>query len=196
MSFSEQFIQSYRWRLEAGTGGNDGLEHLHINSCDNNIIASSTVIGDRGGLSYGIKYTIICSPDWVVRSFKIEKTDGNSLAMNSDGEGNWFNEDGSSASRFKGIIDIDLSGTPFTNTMPIRRLQSHTPGKSQRFKMLYIPFDTLDPKIDKQQYTCIKPFKKYRYEALGRQFTADLKVDENAIVLDYPALFKRLELTS
>ncbi len=193
MSFTGQFTKSYRWRQIDGAG--EGMEHLHVNSCENNIIATSTVIGNRGGMPYGINYSIICSPDWAVRSFKIEKTDGSYLAMNSDGEGNWFNENGSSASLFTGAIDIDLAGTPFTNTLPIRRIQNHLPGKSQRFKMLYVPFDTLKPKIDKQQYTCIKPYKKYRYEALGRDFTTELKVDENGIVLDYPTLFERLEIT-
>ena len=194
MGFTDQFTATYRWRtLE--DGGN-GLEHLHVNSCENNIIASSCVIGARDASHYGIHYTIICSPDWAVRSFSIENTDGKSLSMNADGEGNWFNQDGSPAPRFAGAIDIDLSGTPFTNSLPIRRMANCTPGNSRRFKMLYIPFDTLQPAIDKQQYSCIIPYRKYRYEALGRDFTADLEVDDNAVVFDYPQSFTRENFTT
>ena len=125
----------------------------------------------------------------------MENTDGNSLSMNSDGEGNWFNQDGSVLTRFTGAIDIDLSGTPFTNTLPIRRMAKHVPGNFQRFKMVYVAFDTLEPAIDKQQYTCIIPYRKYRYEALGRDFAAELEVDENGVVLDYPDLFTREKIT-
>lgn len=194
MRFTKEFNQTYRWRLISDASTFDGLEHLTINSCENNIIVASTVIGNRGDRPYGIHYTIICSPDWAVRSFNLENTQGHSLAMNSDGEGNWFNQDGTSAPQFSGVIDIDLAGTPFTNTLPIRRLTHQKAGRSQRFKMLYVPFDTLTPKIDKQQYTCITPYKKYRYEALGRKFSAELSVDENGVVIDYPTLFKRQEL--
>ena len=191
MSFTQQFEASYRWR---SAGAQSGLEHLHVNSCENNIIITSVVIGERGGVSYGVNYSVICSPDWAVRSFKIENTKGNSLSMNSDGEGAWFFENGSAASEFSGALEIDLSGTPFTNTLAIRRMGEHKAGRSQRFKMLYVAFDTLEPKLDKQQYTCLVPFKKYRYEALGRDVGVELMVDENGVVGDYNDLFTRENL--
>ena len=191
MSFTDQFETDYRWRLNQGAGAFSGLEHLHINSVENNVIISSVVIGDEDGAPFGVNYTIICAANWTVRAFNIENTNGNSLSMNADGEGNWFHANGETADKFKGAIDIDLSGTPFTNTLAIRRFKSPKAGNNQRFKMLYVPFDTLIPKLVSQQYTCLIPFKKYRYESRTSDFVADLEVDENAVVKDYPTVFTR-----
>jgi len=188
MGFNSQFITTYRWRRNIGAG----LEHLHINSCENNIIISSVVIGENEGQQYGVQYTIICTSDWVVRSFTISNTQGHDLSLNSDGEGNWYNLDGSRRSGIGGAIDIDLSGTPFTNTLPIRRLDKHQKGYSQRFKVLYIPFDTLVPTLDRQQYTCLKPYSRYRYEPLARDYSTELEVDGNGVVGNYPELFTRI----
>ncbi len=187
MGFVSQFTTTYRWRLIPGAG----LEHLHVNSCENNIIASSVVIGEIGEHQFAVRYTIVCAPDWTVRSFTIENTEGNSLSLNSDGEGSWFNQNGDRISAFSGTIDIDLAGTPFTNTLPIRRMEKHKPGHHQRYKILYVPFDTLQPRVDRQQYSCLIPYRKYRYEALGRDFVAELEVDDNGVVIDYPELFTR-----
>lgn len=191
MSFTRFFETEYRWRPIDGASEHTGLEHVHINSVENNIIITSVVIGDTHDKPFGLNYKIICTCDWVVRSFIIENTNGTSLSMNSNENGTWFDEYFSELPQFSGAIDVDFSGTPFTNTLPIRRMKSHTRGRSQRFKMLYIPFDTLKPKLANQQYTCIVPYKKYRYESRGSEFSTTLTVDKNGVVKDYPDIFAR-----
>ena len=57
--------------------------------------------------------------------------------------------------------------------------------------MLYVPFDTLEAFPDGQRYTALEDDRLYRYEAIDRSFSADLPVDEDGIVLDYPSLFRR-----
>jgi hypothetical protein len=59
--------------------------------------------------------------------------------------------------------------------------------------MLYIPFDTFEPLVDEQRYTCLEQRRIYRYEAVDRSFAADLPVDEDGLVLDYPTLFTRVQ---
>ncbi|MFP4903215.1 putative glycolipid-binding domain-containing protein, partial [Paraburkholderia sp. BR14261] len=34
--------------------------------------------------------------------------------------------------------------------------------------------------------------REYRYEGIIRDFTANLRVDEDGLVIDYPTLFRRL----
>jgi hypothetical protein len=34
--------------------------------------------------------------------------------------------------------------------------------------------------------------REYRYEGIFRNFAADMKVDEDGLVIDYPTLFTRL----
>jgi hypothetical protein len=43
-----------------------------------------------------------------------------------------------------------------------------------------------------QAYTCIEPDRLYRYEGITTQYTADLPVDGDGLVIDYPGLFRRL----
>ena len=43
-----------------------------------------------------------------------------------------------------------------------------------------------------QRYTALTPGSLYRFESPGSGFTADLPVDEDGLVLDYPGLFRRL----
>lgn len=45
---------------------------------------------------------------------------------------------------------------------------------------------------DPQRYTCLEPHKLYRYESLDSDFTRDITVDENDLVIEYPGLFRRV----
>ena len=57
--------------------------------------------------------------------------------------------------------------------------------------MVYVPFDTFAPTLDGQCYRCLQPGRLYRYQALDRSFAADLSVDDDGLVVDYPTLFER-----
>jgi uncharacterized protein len=181
-----------RWRPLEG----EGLEHLTIRSLNESvgaaIRAESVLIGERGGFAYGVRYRIDCDAGWRVTSFVIETTDGRRLHLLSDGDGHWRTVEGMALPRFDGCIDIDLAGTPFTNTLPIRRLGLTHESGTTALKMLYVPFDTFEPMVDGQCYTCLKDGRLYRYEAGDRSFRADLPVDEDGLVIDYPTLFRRL----
>lgn len=88
-----------------------------------------------------------------------------------------------------GCIDIDLSGSAFTNTLPIRR-HSFADRAPQRFEMAWIPLDTLDPFKDGQIYTRLDE-RRFRYQAADRSFERVLSVDEDGLVVSYPDLFER-----
>jgi hypothetical protein len=180
--------RTVRWRPLEG----EGLEHLNLLAASQGVRAHGVVIGERGGSPYGARYRIECDPQWRVRSFEVETTSGKRLSMQSDGAGHWRDERGAPQPEFNGCIDIDLAASPFTNTLPIRRLNLAPAGGTAELSMLYIPFDTLEPTRDGQHYTCLERERLYRYEAQDRSFTADLPVDEDGLVIDYPALFQRV----
>jgi hypothetical protein len=54
-----------------------------------------------------------------------------------------------------GAIDIDLSISPFTNTLPIRRMDL-APGNSADIVAAYIRVPELTATRDPQRYTCIE----------------------------------------
>jgi len=179
-----------RWRPV----GAEGLEHLDLRFDDGAIVVESVVIGGRGGIPYGLRYRLTCSEDWVTRSLDITTTDGRSLALRSDGEGEWTDGEGFPIAHLDGCVDVDLAGSPFTNTLPIRRAALPAGGEAAEFRMAYVPFDTFKPVADGQLYRCLEPDRLYRYEAADRSFTADLTVDGDGLVTDYPGLFTRVEI--
>lgn len=180
--------RTVRWRPVEGAG----LEHLTLEPGPDGIRATSVVIGTCGGSPFGARYRIDCAADWSVRAFEVETTDGRRLAMSGDGKGKWRDAQGTARCDFAGCIDIDLSATPFTNTLPIRRLGLVRAAGTVRLSMLYVPLDTLDPFVDGQHYTAIEDGRLYRYEAADGSFRADLPLDEDGLVLDYPSLFARV----
>ncbi|WP_112807405.1 putative glycolipid-binding domain-containing protein [Ensifer sp.] len=179
-----------RWRPLEG----EGLEHLTLTAtADGAVIrAVGVLIGNRGGAPYGARYRIDCDAGWQVRKLMVDTTDGRSLHLRSDHPGRWATAAGAALPEFDGCIDIDLAGTPFTNTLPIRRLTLDRQAGTVKLNMLYVPFDTFEPVVDGQHYTCLEDFRLYRYEAEDRSFAADLPVDEDGLVIDYPTLFQRL----
>jgi hypothetical protein len=178
---------SARWRPHEGVG----LEHLDVRRDGQRIVADSVVIGDRAGVSYGARYRVICDAAWVTRSLDIETTAGRALHIRSDGAGHWLDVDNHPLPHLDGCIDIDLAASPFTNTLPIRRAGLKPRGRAKEFRMAYVPFDTLVPNVDAQRYRCLET-GLYRYEAVDGSFVAELTVDDDGLVVDYPPLFRRV----
>ena len=92
-----------------------------------------------------------------------------------------------------GWIDVDISATPFTNTLPIRRLGLEH-GESEELTVTYIRVPELLVGPERQRYGCLEAQTDgglYRFEALPSGFTAELPVDVDGLVIDYPGLFRR-----
>lgn len=187
MLFRPLAARNVRWAPLAG----EGLEHLHLTATPDGIAARSVVIGERGGVSYGVSYDIRCDAGWRVTQFQIEAAHGDRLALTSPEPGRWLAVDDTERADLAGCIDLDLAGTPFTNTLPIRRLGPALCTAAE-LRMVYVPFDTFEPFADAQRYSEIEPGRLYRYEAMDGAFDADLPLDEDGLVLDYPTLFRRL----
>ena len=116
---------------------------------------------------------------------------GEALEPLADGQGRWTTSPGDPLPGLDGCIDADISATLFTNTLPIRRLGLRT-GESIDLKVAYVAAPGLGVEPDGQRYTCPKEGELYRYESLESDFMADLRVDADGLVLDYPGLFRRI----
>jgi uncharacterized protein len=179
--------KTVRWRPAKGKG----LEHLEVRAEKNAIVASSVVIGEYDGKPFGVRYKAICDRCWIVREIAFDTADGRRIRFTSDGRGRW--RDGTRRRpEFDGCIDIDLAGSPFTNTLPIRRVGLDVADGPVEFSMLWFPFDTFEPFVDRQRYTCLRSRSLYRFEVVDGTFSANLPLDKDGFVLDYPKLFKRV----
>jgi hypothetical protein len=86
------------------------------------------------------------------------------------------------------IVDIDISLTPFTNTLPVNRLQLKD-GERQVIEVIYFDIFGKEIKPVKQVYTRLTS-TQYVYENYDGSFKANLVIDEQGLVVDYPELFE------
>ncbi|MGD8191505.1 putative glycolipid-binding domain-containing protein [Brevibacillus ginsengisoli] len=177
------------WRPSTGTG----YEHLKIREKNNQILVDSIVIGrlDEDQL-FRLKYDLVLDQNWVTREVTMCMLgEDRFLRLTSDGNGIWRDEKGEVVSELSGCVDIDLSCTPFTNTLPIRRL-SFDLSQQREIKVVYISARDLVYKQVKQKYTLLDSGENssvYQYQS--GNFQENITVDSNGIVLDYPNLFFR-----
>lgn len=173
-----------------------GLEHVRLLLKDQEIVADSVIIGVHNHIPFSLQYNIVCDSNWRVRELflKLLSDNGKSINIQSDGQGHWTTITGIPISSLEGCIDIDISATPLTNTLPIRRLGIN-PGQSAELLVAYVSIPEMELTSDRQRYTCLESHAHgalYRYESLESDFSAVLPVDSDGLVIDYPGLFKRV----
>lgn len=183
------------WAPETGPG----LEHLQLARQTNGIVADGLVIGLKDQEPFRLHYEIHGDSNWTVRSVRVTLLSGSrpSLHLFTDGAGSWTMGGGKPLPALDGCLDVDIAVTPFTNTLPIRRL-ALAPGASTTLRMAYIPAPDLQVHATHQRYTCLETSAlggRYRFESLEQglpRFTAELAVDQDGLVVDYPGLFRRV----
>ncbi|MGJ3252283.1 MAG: putative glycolipid-binding domain-containing protein [Elainellaceae cyanobacterium] len=178
-----------------------GLESLHLIQRGDQIRAQSVVIGAKDGVPFQLAYEIRCDRAWKMHFAKLEllHSDTHLIQLETDGAGNWINRVGQSIYGLQGCFEVDISATPFTNSLAIRRLALQ-PGESKNIRAVYIAIPAMQIRPVPQRYTCLKHDETgglHRYDGIFREFTAELPVDEDGVVIDYPDTFRRIypELT-
>ena len=91
-----------------------------------------------------------------------------------------------------GAFDVDLAGSVLTNTLPIRRLGllKAEPGVSHRLSVAWVLLPSLEVVQADQIYTPLLEDNRIRYAS--ETFSADLAVDDEGFVTDYPGLARRV----
>lgn len=169
-----------------------GLEHLHLTERG----ADSIVLGfdeERG--PFRLTYRLAWDESWRLRDAELflttERSNG-SLRLQTDGLGHWQDGNDRAIDALDGCMDIDIWPTPFTNSFPILR-EPMAIGERRQFLMAWVFAPDLTVHPQPQAYTRLAD-QLYLFENLdGSAFRAELSVDEDGIVLDYPDLFRRVK---
>lgn len=177
-----------------------GIAYRSLENCIVTITAegsetSSSIAGEYDGILYKLEYRIRTNRFWETLFFEITSQCQNRVELIrflSDGKGNW-SSDGQPLEKFNGCIDIDISLTPFTNTLPINRL---TLAENQQEQIPVLYLDILGRRIIpvQQKYTRLSP-ESYKYENVPNDFESIISVDESGLVVKYPGLFERSSIT-
>ena len=107
---------------------------------DGSVVANGLVIVLEAGRPFRIGYEIRCDERWRVQEVRVATLDprgGRSSSCSPTGRATGREEAENLYSELDGCIDVDISATPFTNTLPIRRLQLE-PGESQELTITYV----------------------------------------------------------
>ena len=179
--------------------GGPGMEHLKLTSDGEGYLADGMYVGRNDGTTpYRLHYEIRIDPTWQMRSLALRLMDGpdgsDEIMLTVDEKCNWRNGAGDSIPSLEGCHEVDIFASPFTNTLPIRRLGLMA-GESAEISVAYIDAPGLEPRPVRQRYQCIRPFGTdnglYGYEALFRAGSAvEIEVDSDGLVIDYPGSFK------
>lgn len=180
------------WRsTRAGSADGAGLEHLLL--ADRTADAIVLGIDDQRG-PFRLAYRLRWDDPWTLRRAELELATAETratLALVADGRGSWTDADGNRLPELDGCLDVDIWPTPFTNSFPILRAPLVV-GERREYRMAWIDGLHLTMKSQRQAYTRVAD-RTYRFESLdGSDFTADLTVDADGLVLDYPGLFRRV----
>ena len=89
-------------------------------------------------------------------------------------------------SEYRDCVDVDLSFTPATNTLPIRRLALDV-GEEAEIHVVWLVWPELDVRPVRQRYARLG---KNRYRYTQDDFQAELVVDDEGLVLDYEGLWR------
>jgi hypothetical protein len=175
-----------------------GLEHLRLVQDAKGVLADGTILRVKDGSPFRAHYRIRCDPAWRVQEVEISLLDSSreDVRLRADGQGHWMDDSGNRILLLDGCMDVDISITPFTNTLPIRRT-SLMQSESADLVVAYIAVPEMEVKPSHQRYTCLEESSKgglynYEDEGLFRGFTASLSVDSDRLVFDYPELFRRV----
>ena len=168
------------------------LENALVTLTQERCEVNSIIIGNTEGKIFKVEYSLITNHLWQTISVEVKSMIGNvsqTLRYQSDGNGSW-QENGQPLDKFRGCIDVDLPLTPFTNSLPINRLQLKN-GEEKQVKVIYMDLveGNIQPVI--QKYKRLTG-TRYRYENVPNDFEAEITVDEWGFVIDYPILFRRL----
>jgi uncharacterized protein len=173
-----------------------GLEHVVVAADAAGFHANGQlVLGPPVGPAT-VSYQLACDPSWRVTGLTIAATNAagsQTVALTASHDGHW-QADGQPRPDLDGCIDIDISLTPLTNTLPIRRL-SWARGTVHELDVVYVSAPDLTIHRASQRYTLLDPVATdnaavYRYES--GSFKADLPVDADGFVSDYPGLWRRI----
>jgi hypothetical protein len=170
-----------------------GLEHLVLQEGPQGIVAEASVIGRSVEESdFAMTYRIACDPEWRVRTVEVRLLGMScSIHIASDGMGAWTTAGGSPLTALDGAIDVDIMATPFTNTLPIRRLDL-AEGQSADIQVAYVSVPDLTLSLARQRYTCLSAGNLYRFDSLESGFSRDIGIDRDGLVTEYPGLYRRI----
>ncbi|SDD69781.1 hypothetical protein SAMN05421538_102231 [Paracoccus isoporae] len=135
-----------------------------------------------------LSYLVVCDDVWRTRSARVQGRVGQreiTLSIQRSPEGDW-RIGGEEIPDLHGLQDIDLGFTPATNTLPIRRMRA---SGSDGGDLAAAWLDAADWRLKLLPQTYRLAGDIWHYASPRHDFAADLSVNTDGFVTDYPGLW-------
>lgn len=169
-----------------------GLELMSLEVQQYAVHLEGTIITVEQGAPLRIHYVVVCNSGWVTVGVHLAQYwEGTTsrLSLQHDGRGHW-RRDGVPAPELEGCLDVDISLSPSTNSLPIRRL-SLAQGDEQEVTAAWILFPSMTTKISHQRYQRTG-VSDYRFCLIDGDFEGAIKIDRDGLVASYAGLWTRI----
>jgi len=178
----------YRWR------GSDppSLEVLRLHARTHDLFAQSRLV-NAGPEPFVVDYEWLLDSSRRTRSLTVLVRQHETVKLSIERvDSRSWRIDGSPRPDLDGCDEIDLSVTPFCNTLALLRF-APPPGGPGEITALYVSFPDLTLSPSRQRYERLDD-RTFKYIDLGVQkgFEARLAVDHAGFVRSYEGLFERL----
>ncbi len=172
-------MRTILWRSEDG-----GHERAVLAPDPKGLHLGGTALYAHEGKPVEVRYSILTDPEWqtLVVGLHVQTADATRrLALHADGAGAWTAGD-KPQPHLEGALDADLSFSPATNTLPIRRLGLDV-GAAAEIAAVMVNPHAEGLRLVTQRY---ERLAADRYRFTSGDFSAELTVDGDGLVTRYP----------
>jgi uncharacterized protein len=185
-----------------------GVEFAELDLGPNYLTARGVAIASEP-IPYRLDYTLETGQDFVTsRLHVVSRGEGwrRSIELERDDRGIWklgaeeagaveLPAPGGDPAAFAGALDCDLGLSPVTNLMPVLRLGLVSVDDPVELTMAWVSVPDLSVRPDGQRYAFVsadRDQRVIRYEATDGSFAANITLDPDGLVIDYPGIARRL----
>ena len=159
----------------------------------------SLVNAQREGVeAYSASYSLATDEACVAQRLTVRTaraTGEQHVTLTRSEEGVWLVDHGQGAVRrnhFDGALDVDLAFSPLFNALPIRRLGLHRSAAQHDLPVAFVALPSLDVCRAAQTYRTVSLGEPAVVSISSDSWEAELTVDADGLVLDYPGLARRV----
>jgi hypothetical protein len=167
---------------------NGALDRCQLDATPSGLRLVGTVLTAAYGDPLVVRYLVVTDENGLTRRVELDLDGSTSRVLLADGAGRWHWDGVSELTDVAGALDVDLTVTPATNTLPVRRLGLEV-GQAADLWMAWIQFPDLEVIPSEQRY---ERLTQDRWRFSTGDFQAELVVDRDGLVLDYGGLFRSL----
>lgn len=178
------------------------LEAARVVLGERSMRASGSMVNARheGAEAYSASYSLATDEVGVVQRLAVRTTrvqGEQHVTLTRSEEGIWLIDHltgqgtGTVRTNFGGALDVDLAFSPLFNGLPVRRLGLHHAAAQHDLPVVFVSLPGLEVGCVRQTFGTVAVGETTAVGFGSDAFTAELTVDADGLVLDYPGLARR-----